>query len=545
MARYQVRISWMGSLIRSLKYKSLVLASLVLVILCTYTPVIAQKNVRIKIEKADFLRHDDKVGKNTQSLNGNVLLSHAKTLLYCDSAYMYNDSNTVIAYGSIHIIQNDSVHLYGNKLTYYGNENLAKIRENVRANKGDTWLYTEHLDYDRLQDKAYYYDGGKVIDKDNTLTSINGIYYPNTNTVYFKNDVVGLSPNYELHSDTLLYNTQSEVITILGPTTILNSDSTLIESTHGWYDTHRDYARLLEYSTISKKTYSITGQQINYNRPTGEATVNVDMTLVDSLDNIILKGNYGRYNELTQEAFATKRATLLHIYQGDTLHAHADTFHIVPLGDTSRLVKAYHKVKFYRHDLQGRCDSLLFDFRDSIGTMYHAPILWGQGNQMTAKEIKLYTRNQSLYKTDLIEAAFVINPEADSTGYNQVKGKLMTGYIRNNDLYKIDVSGNGQTIYYPHDDEVLIGINRAESANMSIYLRERKIKNITMRVAPSGNINPPLLLGEEDCKLKGFRWLDEYRPKKKEDIYLELEIPEDLTQVQDVYDGYTFDELGE
>lgn len=527
---------------------TLVLALLILM-LSAYIPVSAQRsgprNVRIKIERADVLRHDDKIGKNTQSLNGSVKLSHAKTIMYCDSAYMYNDSNTVICYGSIHIVQNDSLHLYGDKLTYLGNDNLAKIRENVRANKGNTWLYTEYLDYDRLMDKAYYYDGGKVVNGDNTLTSINGIYYPNSNDVYFKDDVVGLSPRYELHSDTLKYNTQSEIITILGPTTILNSDSTLIESTHGWYDTKRDYARLLDYSKISKQAYSLTGKQINYNKPTGDATVNEDMTLVDSVDNIMLKGDYGRYNELTQEALSTKRATMLHIYNGDTLFAHADTFHIVPLGDTSRLVKAYHKVKFYRVDLQGRCDSLEFDFRDSIATMYHNPILWGQGNQMTAKEIKLYTRNQTLYKADLIDAAFVISPEADSTGYNQVKGKLMTGHIKNNELYLIDVSGNGQTIYYPHDKEVLIGVNRAESADMSIHLNQRKIKTITMRVSPKGNINPPLLLGEEDCKLKGFRWLDDYRPKDKEDIYLEMAIPDGLTQVADVYEGYTFDELGE
>lgn len=534
---------------RTIKRSITLVSAILILVLSAYIPVLAQnrapRNVRIKIERADVLRHDDNIGKNTQSLNGSVMLSHAKTIMYCDSAYMYNDSNTVICYGSIHIVQNDSLHLYGDKLTYLGNDNLAKVRENVKANKGNTWLYTEYLDYDRLMDKAYYYNGGKVVNGESTLTSINGVYYPNSNDVYFKDDVVGLSPKYELHSDTLKYNTQTEVITILGPTTILNSDSTLIESTHGWYDTKRDYARLLDYSKISKQTYSLTGKQINYNKPIGEATVNEDMTLVDSVDNIMLKGNYGLYNELTKEAFSTKMATLLHIYNGDTLYAHADTFHIVPLGDTSRLVKAYHKVKFYRVDLQGRCDSLEFDFRDSIATMYRNPILWGQGNQMTAKEIKMYTKNQTLYKADLIDAAFVISPEADSTGYNQVKGKLMTGHIKNNDLYLIDVSGNGQTIYYPHDKEVLIGINRAESADMSIHLKDRKIKTITMRVDPKGNINPPLLLGEEDCKLKGFRWLDEYRPKDKEDIYLEMAIPDGLVQVADVYEGYTFDEFGE
>lgn len=503
------------------------------------------RSIRIKIEKADYLRHDDKIGKNTQSLNGNVVLSHHRTFLHCDSAYMYNDSNVVVAYGNIHVIQNDSIHLYGNRLTYLGDQNLAKVRENVRANKGDTWLYTEYLDYNRELDKAYFYNGGKVVNNDNVLTSDNGIYYPNTNDVYFKDDVEGTSPKYTMYSDTMRFNTASEVVTILGPTTIINSDSTIIDSENGWYDTKRDEAKLLFNNRIESGSYSLEGDTIFYERRKGLGTVWGNMLLTDTIDNMMLKGDYGFYNEITNEALATRRAMAMQVYGGDTLYAHADTFHIVPLpADTSRLVKAYHNVKFYRIDMQGRCDSLVFDFRDSIASLYQSPVLWAQGNQMTAREIKLYTRQQAVYKADLIEAAYVIAPE-DTASYNQVKGKLMTGYIRNNELYKIFVDGNGQTIYYPKDGANVIGVNRAESSDMTIMLKERKISSITMRVSPSGKMNPPLLAGEEDKKLAGFRWLDDYRPKSKDDIFLRLDIPDELAAQEEVYEGYTFDELGE
>ena len=193
--------------------------------------------------------------------------------------------------------------------------------------------------------------------------------------------------------------------------------------------------------------------------------------------------------------------------------------------------------------MQARCDSLVFDFRDSVATLYELPVVWSQGSQMTANVIKLYTRNQALYKSELIDAAFIISLEPDSAGYDQVKGKLITGYIRNNDLYKIDVDGNGQTIYYPKDGPNLIGVNRAESSNMSIWLKDRRINNITMRVSPAGSMNPPLLLGEKDCKLQGFRWLEDYRPKSKGDIFLKMEIPDDLQVQEEVYVGYEFDDL--
>lgn len=504
----------------------------------------AQQRVRIKIERADVLRHDDKIGKNTQSLNGKVVLSHVKTFLHCDSAYMYNDSNCVVAYGNVHVIQNDSIHLYGDKITYFGDLNLAKVRENVRANKGDTWLYTEYLDYDRVLDKAYYYDGGRVVNKESVLVSDNGVYYPNTNDVYFKDNVVGTSPKYQLNSDTLRYNTRSEIITILGPTTIVTSDSTIIKSDNGFYDTRADEARLLDNSVVIMGQKTLMGETIFYQRKLGLGTVWNNMVLTDSVDNVQLKGDYGFYNEKSGAALATKKALMIHVYGNDSLFMHADTMEVVPLADTSRIIKAYHRVKFFRSDMQGRCDSLIFDFRDSIGTMYKTPILWAQGNQMSANEIKMYTRNQALYKADLIDAAFVISPE-DTIGYNQVKGKKMTGHIRNNDLYRIDVDGNGQTLYYPKDDETIIGVNRAESSDMSIWLRERKIVNITMRVQPNGNMNPPFLLGEKDLKLAGFSWLDEYRPKCIEDIFLEMKIADGDIVQEEVYEGFSFDELSE
>lgn len=503
----------------------------------------AQQKMRVKIERADFLRHDDKIGKNTQSLNGNVMLSHVRTMLYCDSAYMFNDSNVVIAYGNIHVIQNDSIHLYGDRLTYLGDKGLAMVRDNVRANKGQTWLYTEFLDYDRNLDKAYFYNGGRVVNLQNTLTSKRGIYYPMTNDVFFKDSVVGYSPKYQLWTDTTSFNTRTEVVTILGPTTILSSDSTIINSELGWYDTRADVAKLEKNNTViaSQNRATLSGKTLLYNRREGHATAWGEMLLTDSVDKAQLLGDYGFYNTLTGEAMATINAEVRHVYSGDTLFMHADTMRIVPLEDSTKLVKAYHQVKLFRFDIQARCDSMVFDTRDSVLTLMQIPIMWSQANQMTAHTIKLYTRNRAVYKSELIDAAFVVSMEPDSVGFDQVKGKTIVGYIRNNELYLIDVSGNGQTIYYPKDGPNLIGVNRAESSNMSIHLANQKISSITMRETPTGVMNPPFLAGEENSKLAGFRWLDDYRPKCKSDIFLRLDIPDDLIEQKEVYEGYSFD----
>lgn len=512
-----------------------------------FEPVRQTQTYRIQIDQADFLRHDDKIGKNTQSLNGSVKLSHQNTQLFCDSAYMYNDSNMVICYGSVHVIQGDSVHLYGDRMLYYGDLNLVKVRDNVRANKGNAWLYTNHLDYDRVQDCAYFFNGGRLVNGDNTLESRRGVFYTQTNDVFFKDSVRGHSKRMELISDTTKFNTHTEIVTILGPTNIQTDDSTVIDSELGWYDTKSNVAKLLRNNRVwsMPNRSTLLGRTILYERARHLGTAWDDVVLTDSVDDMVLRGDYGYFDQTTKAALCTQRAELLQIYKNDTVFMHADTFRVVPLADTSRLVKAYHQVKVFRIDLQARCDSMVYDFRDSIATLYNFPVVWSDNNQMTGNVIKLYTRQRTVYKAELIDAAMMVMQEPDTVGFDQIKGKLITGHIRHNELYKVDVNGSGQTIYYPRDGDDLIGVNRAESSNMVIRLRNKRISEISMLVSPSGRMNPPFLIGEDDCKLAGFKWLQDYRPLCRDDIFKPLDIPDELTVVPDTYQGYEFDDLGD
>jgi lipopolysaccharide export system protein LptA len=498
-----------------------------------------EANRKILIEYADLMKGAEKrLGKNTWALVGNVRMQHLNTRMFCDSAILNRDSNRVEAFGSIHIIQNDTIHLYGDKLNYDGNEELAKVRENVRLVNKNVVLTTDFLDYDRKDDVAYYFNGGKIVDERNQLTSSLGFYYPRTGEVNFKDSVVLINPDYKMYSDTLKYFTRSEVVGIVGPTNIY-SDENKIFSELGFYDTRNDRARLLKNNYIDGGEQTLRGDTILYNRNDGFGEVFSGMALEDTANNVIITGDYGYYNEKTEKALATKKAVLKQVYGNDTLFLHADTLRADPIpGDLeNKIVRAFHKVQFYRYDLQGRCDSMVYDFRDSTNTFYHDPVIWAQGNQMTASEIKLYTRNRVLYKAEMIENAFLIAPE-DSIHFNQIKGKKMTGYFKDNQLYKIDVDGNGQTVYYPKDQEYVIGVNRAESSSLTIFLKNRKVETIILRTQPAGNMNPPFVLDEESTLLKGFLWLEKYRPKKYEEIFYFQEIEEEVQRTD--YSDYQF-----
>ncbi len=479
---------------------------------------------KIKILFADSLNFDKKVyGSNAQVLKGNVKFSHENIIMFCDEAQFYNDSNKVIAKSNIHIIQNDTLHLYGDNLVYDGVIGLAKIRNNVKMVNKDVVLTTNHLDYDRVKSVGYYFNGGTTVNKADTLVSSWGFYYPSTNEVQFKDSVVVTSSKYKMVSDTLKYHTVSEIISIVGPTNIY-SDMNRIYSEFGFYDTKLDYAKLLKKSSIFSKERILSGDTIYYNRVNGQGEVFSNMSISDTTNSMILMGNYGFYNERTKAGLATKQAELLQIQDGDTLFLHADTLTLSSLVGNDRVIKAYHHVKFFRNDIQGRCDSMVYTSSDSCNTLYNDPVIWAMQNQLTAETIKLYAKNGSFDRVEMNNLAFVISEE-DTIKYNQVVGQNMIGYIKKNKLYKIDVDGNGQTIYFPKDGTDLIGINKAECSSMTIYLDNQAVDKIIMRTTPAGRLHPPIVFNSDDYKLKGFYWLEAYRPHKRSDIFIQDSLP--------------------
>lgn len=483
----------------------------------------AQK--KIKVDNADDLKYDEIIfGKDINVLIGNVKFSHGTAIMHCDTAYLNKKENRLNAVGNIHIIQNDTLHLYGKKLNYFGNTSLAEVREDVKLINKDVVLTTNFLDYDRKNNIAYYFNKGKIVNKDNTLTSKSGYYYPNTNKIFYKDSVVVNNPKYTMFSDTLIYHTITKVASIEGPTFIVSDENTIYAEA-GFYDTQQDIASLKQNAYVEGKQL-LKGDSIHYNRKSGIGKVYNNMELHDTTNHVVITGNYGYYNEQTQDALTTENAVLMQIYNADTLFLHADTLQAVPLDNPDdKLIKAFRKVQYYRRDLQGRCDSMVFDSRDTTNTFYYDPIMWSLGNQLSSDEIKMYTKNEVLDKVDLIDRAFIISEE-DSGKYNQIKGKSMTGFVKNNEIYKIDVDGNAQTIYYPMDKEDAIGVNKAECSSMIIYLKDRMVSKINMQVSPTGKMAPIILVPDEELRLQGFYWLDIFRPKSKDDIFIWKELPE-------------------
>ncbi len=478
----------------------------------------AQQVRKIDIN-ADYIEFNSETGNNAKRLIGNVQFRHEDVFMTCDSAWYYSDENVVDAYSNVHLWQGDTLDLYGDYLKYQGNIRMAKVRDNVTLVNKESRLTTDYIDYDFNADKAWYLGGGRIVNGENTLESLQGDYYAKQKLFFFKDSVVVINPDYTMYSDTLKYNTVSKIAWFLGPTDII-SDENFIYCENGWYDTERNISQFNKNAYLESEGKTLSGDSLYYDRGTGLGKAYLNVVLVDTSKDVILKGNEAIYHEKSDSAMLTNRALLIQIDEGDSLYVHADTLRSVP--DTVpdyNVVKAYYHVKLFRKDLQGKCDSLVYANTDSVFRFFGDPVIWSDENQITAEFIDLFVKNQEADRLEMTNEAFIISRE-DSGRYNQIKGRSMTGYIRANQLSRIDVDGNSQTVYYAKDRNKFIGVNKAESANLIIKFKEGKVDYIIYLVNPDLTYYPLTKFPQNERLLPDFKWFGEYRPLSKNDVFI-------------------------
>jgi lipopolysaccharide export system protein LptA len=466
---------------------------------------------------ADNMEFDKNLAEGAYRLLGNVVFRHEGAVMYCDSAYFYSTTNSLDAFNNVHINQGDSLHLYGDVLYYDGNTRKARVRKNVRLVSEETNLSTDALDFDMKSNVGYYTTGADIINGQNELTSWEGYYYSNSKMYFFKDTVIVKNPDYNIYSDTLKYNTISNIAYFLGPTEII-SDSNYIYCEDGWYNTETNISLLKDNACLQNPGQTIKGDSLYYERERGYGEAYHNVELIDKEQKIILKGNFATYSQSTEDAMITDSAELIQITDTDSIYIHADT--LTSEIDTSgyKIVKAFYRVRMFKSNLQGKCDSMSYSFSDSIIRLYYEPVLWSDENQLTAEYIEIRTKNNKIDQLQLLKLAFIVSQE-DTVKFNQIKGKDMVCYFKNNELYRVNVNGNGQTLYYPKDKNEVIGVNKAESSDLVIFLKGNEVQEIIFHTKPDGTLYPLDKVPQNELRLKDFVWLEKYRPGNKEDIF--------------------------
>ncbi len=505
--------------------------SVLLVFLLISSFSFSQEKKRIEILHTGYGESVTGMGINAQRLVDSVEIKHNNVLLSCDTAYIYSGTNKMDAIGHVHINQGDTLHLYSDNLFYDGDISFSRAWNNVVLVDNNIKLYSDTLDFDMEKNICYYNDFGKIVDSTTTLTSIVGRYFIDENKIFFYNDVVGHNEDFTLNSDTVVYNTETRKINIEGPTTIRDSANTLYAE-KGWYDAATGETELKKRVYMYNQTQKLWAKYVKYNKEKGTGKALGSVRIEDIENRSVILGNVAEYDELHETAVVTDSAVYMTYTENDTLFMHADTLRTVP--DTiegEKIISAYYGVRFYRTDMQGVCDSLVYFTNDSIIQLHQKPVIWSEIHQLSAEFIEIRQITNGPDELRLTSNSFIISKQ-DTGMFDQIKGKEMIGYIVDQELKRIDVNGNGQTLYYAREEDEIIGLNRIESSKISIYFEEGKIHKIKFIKSPEGELKPISELTEKDKELSGFDWKKDERPFSKYDIFpRQKKLPEEKRDI--------------
>lgn len=477
---------------------------------------------KIEIRQAVRGIYDKKLGENGQRLIGNVIVEHEGSILWCDSAYLYGDKNSMDAFGHVHIQMKDTLHLFGDKLYYDGNTRIAKVKQNVRLEDNKLTLYTDDLIYNRNTKVGEYFVWGKVVDSANVLTSKKGFYYSNKDEVFFLDSVVLVNKEHTLKTDSLFYKTKLKTLDFIGPTTIVG-DSSYMYAESGFHNTQNDFTRLKKNAFLQDKANTLQGDSLYYDKTRGVAEVFKNVQITDTVENLVVRGGYANYRKKEHFAYVVDKALAILIEDQDSLFIHADTLRILlDSVDKVEQLLAYRHMKFFRNDFQGMSDSMVYQMKDSTVYFYNEPVIWYEDNQFKANEIQLVIQNGELDSVLFKEDVFLISQDSiDPQYFNQIKGNTMVGWFIDNDLRKLNVTGNSETVYFLwEEDKTPVGMTRISAEDMVMFLKDNKLETITYKKEPKAKLYPPSQIPADQLKINGFLWLIERRPKKKEDIFI-------------------------
>ncbi|SFG42173.1 OstA-like protein [Pontibacter chinhatensis] len=471
----------------------------------------------VDLQQADSLIGGTFNGQRIDKLIGNVIFKQKDGTLYADSVYQYKEKNMLEAFGSVRINQADTVNITGKRATYNGDTRTATIIGDVVMRDPRMTLTTPSLVYNLNTRTATYTEGGVIVDPENRLESRRGAYNTETKMFDFEQNVKVKTADYDIKAQKMRYNTLTKVVYFQGPTFIEGQQGDLYAE-EGTYNTITKISNFGRNAYILTDEYRLGGDKLYYDQNTGYGFAERNVSLRALKDDVTIRGAIGRYWRDRGEAKVYGSPVMETIMEGDTLFLSADTLYSQePRGErTASMIYAYKDVKIFKSDLQGKADSLSYNRTDSIMHLNVNPVLWSEESQMVADTIHIQLRNKTIDRMYMYSNAF-ISSEDSLQNYNQVKGRDMTAFFVGGDIRRVNVNGNGESLYFALEgDTVLTGMNKAICSDMTLMFAENKLKRISFLVQPDASFIPPHELGEDDKQLEGFTWMADIRPTKEQ-----------------------------
>lgn len=500
-----------------------------------------QEQKRIEIKYSGFLdiKEEETPGLKvmTRDDKQQIHVFHEGIDMWCDQALLFSNENFVEAYGNVKMKQGDTINMDAKYVEYSGKTKLAFASGDVILTEPNSVLTTDTLYFDRVKQQSFYKSGGRVVrDSSGTISSTIGRYYMDSKKYQFVNNVVLVNPDYTIKTNNLDFYSESGYAFLYGPSTIVTSESkTYCEK--GFYNTETKRGYAVKNSRIDYDNRIFEGDSMYFDNTRGFASATNNIKVTDTINKSVIKGHYAEIYKVKDSVFITKRALAITVQENDSIYMHADTLMVTGKPE-KRITRAFRNAKFYKSDMSGKADSVHVDqatgltqlinlsrlsSQDPFAKKRH-PIIWNLQNQMTGDTIHLIS-NPETEKLDsllVFNNAFIISKDTISdTGFNQIKGKILTGFFdENNVLKRVDIDKNAESIFYARDEnQDLFSIDKAKSGSISMFFSEGTIEQYNRYNQVDAVSYPESQFPENARLLRDFVWREDERPKSVEDLF--------------------------
>jgi len=500
----------------------------------------AQEQKKIQIEYSGFLTFNEAEYPGAKILTRDdsqqIHITHESINMWCDKAYYYTKENFIEAYGQVKMIQGDTIHMDSKYVEYSGITKLAFASGDVVLKDPNSTITTDTLYFDREKQQAFYRNGGTVVkDTSGTITSKIGLYYMNLKKYQFVTDVVLVNPDATIKSNYFDFYSDTGQAYLFGPSTITTKESeTYCEK--GYYDTKTKIGYAMKHAKINYDNRIIEGDSLYFDNNQNFASATNNIKVTDTLNHSIVKGHYAEVFKEKDSVFITKRALAITVQENDSIYMHADTLMVTGKPE-KRITRAFRNVRLYKSDMSGKADSVHVNHEKGLTQLINIsklsntdafatkrrPILWNIGNQMTGDTIHLLS-NPETEKLDsllVFKNAFLISQDTLKAGFNQISGQRLVGlFNEENNLKTVDIIKNAESIYYFRNDlNELVGIDKAKSGSIKIFLDKKTIEEVKKINQIDGKIYPESEFPNKEKLLKGFDWREEERLTSIEDLF--------------------------
>ncbi len=525
---------------------------LLLTFLLANTVVVnAQNSKIIRIDTANLMRGEKTGDTYIQYLSGNVELTHDGSRMFCDSCELYEAKKSFKAYGNVVIVERDGTILSADFIRYEGRSRQCYARGNVVLNDDDNNLWTDRLDYNLDTKKGDYKNGGVLQNDETTLWSDRGTYNGKTKWSRFKKDVRIVGPDYDIVSEDLEYNSNTEEVKLHSYSELYRDSSLMVTNGNAYYDSKNGFADFRSPSVIYEKTQSIAADTLQYDKQVGYAYAKGNVVISDTLNKVLLYSQEAYYLEKEKETISYGNPLLIRydstgtdslFLVSDTMRTYdvvkeinvfteKDSFGMdVTQSDTiyAKNFLVWNAVQIFADSVQAIADSMYFSETDSVLRMYRNPILWSDQRQLKGDTIYIYWQNsENIDSVRLLTNSSVLSvPDLVPEAYNQILGNWINAFFIDQDIDSVEVIKNAQCIYYVMDDEDrYIGIHRSESKSLYASFDEGEIYLIKLYEKVDGKMIPMVGADYANLKFDNTHWLEEKRPQGKMPFYERVLIP--------------------